>query len=647
MSKYSDKILCNDCKLNYVERDKFEKYGKCLSCLRRETMARTLGVEYVKYVDLPQSEKNRLAKLREKNNKRNAKKKLKVYRYSAKDIKKVDVFLNKLNYTNLSFIAVKFNVLYNKFIAYCNDKNKSIIDSVSFEEILRLNFEYKVANFKENKYVYKGGNFTDFVKYIENMPDEVDLDIEEEVKELKDDKQYNARANWVYTPEIINEIKSLASEEITPAELRAKIIANHPDLNITANNFNNVMFRHKIPHRITYTHREQNNKQVETTISEVEPTISEVESSVDNEKITSASVSNKIGTVKSTASTNCIELDEDGDPIRLKPIKAEVVSILDEAFKEKNCKNQYNYTVTDYINMLEMFDYLASNIDGLIKCRDTQFNIINNYQFDIVHEMENELAKEGDTYLQDKMYVMRDYRRYMEIDYVALKTLRPILKLIRGMIHPNNPNNLDDPKSISGCVKALKQTIQENAQPKFIPRVDVDMSKKYDWALNKNSIYKKAIKSSENVTKTNNKTNSEVVTPATVNKIKETINTVATTSNLQDELNSINKQLIDNDKVPEGLKPDDTEIRINASLKSLQSNIRLTKEQIKQGFDVYRVSCRISGGGFGVFKAWFKDYACVKEEIAKAFAQQEFARLKSENKGLLITEIECHKLNVN
>ena len=297
--------------------------------------------------------------------------------------------------------------------------------------------------------------------------------------------------------------------------------------------------------------------------------------------------------------------------------------------------------------MLEMFDYLASNIDGLIKCRDAQFNIINNYQFDIVHEMENELAKEGDTYLQDKMYVMRDYRRYMEIDYVALKTLRPVLKLIRGMIHPNNPNNLDDPKSISGCVKALKQTIQENAQPKFIPRVDVDMSKKYDWALNKNSIYKKAIKVSEEVNKVDTKSAPDTITPETVNKIKENINNTDATSNLQDELDNINKQLLGNDKVPEGLKSDDTEIRINASLKSLKSNIRLTKEQIKQGFDVYRVSCRISGGGFGVFKAWFKDYACVKEEIAMAFAQQEFAKLKSENKGLLITEIECHKLNVN
>ena len=29
-----------------------------------------------------------------------------------------------------------------------------------------------------------------------------------------------------------------------------------------------------------------------------------------------------------------------------------------------------------------------------------------------------------------------------------------------------------------------------------------------------------------------------------------------------------------------------------------------------------------------------------------AFAQQEFAKMKSENGQLLFTEIECHKLNV-
>ena len=72
----------------------------------------------------------------------------------------------------------------------------------------------------------------------------------------------------------------------------------------------------------------------------------------------------------------------------------------------------------------------------------------------------------------------------------------------------------------------------------------------------------------------------------------------------------------------------------------------LSKEEIDRGFKVYRVSCNISGGGYGAFKPWYKDYPCVNQEIAMSFAQQEFARMKASNSSLLFTDVKVHQLNV-
>lgn len=635
MNKRSNEILCKDCNENYINAERFKKFGVCLSCQRRMTMAKTHNFKYVPYKDLPQSEKDRLIKQRETNNrwarKKNAKlkaggdeKKLKELLSEMDKLPSeflVGKFLAKYDYDKLSSVCVKGSDLYNRFEKYCKKENYELIDVKDLYVILRDKYKYNRAVGPDGDYIYKG------------IPDEEVVDRLVTVYENSAKSETKLKRNQIYTPEIVDEIKATANENISVAELRQIFIDKYPDLNITASNFNNIIARHKIPHA-NRTYGKSNVVKEEIIINPVK--FDKIEE--DEVEIETQIVEEKPKHIIKQ------ELDEDGDPIRLQPIKQEVVSILDEKFKEKKCRNQFNYTVDDYINMLEMFEYLAGNIDGLIKCRDAQFNIVNDYQFDIVHEMENELAEEGNTYLQDKMYVMRDYRRYMEIDYKALKQLRPVLKLIRGMIHPSNPNNLDDPKSISGCLKALKQTISENAQPKFVPRVDVDMTKKYDWAMNKNSKYKKAVaqatsKQETSITETEQFLQSKL-SDETIKLNKEE------KYDLGKQLDDIDKQIKEDKPISKSIPIQDKSIKANASLKNMKSNVKLTEEQIKAGFGVYRVSCRISGGGFGVFRPWYKDYSCVKEEIAMAFAQQEFAKMKSENGQLLFTEIECHKLNV-
>lgn len=568
MNKRSNEILCKDCNENYINEERFKKFGVCLSCQRRMTMAKTHNFKYVPYKDLPQSEKDRLIKQRETNNRWAKKKNAKLK--AGGDEKKLKELLSEMDKLPPEFLIATSN----KISTMCKP-----------------------------------------------------------------------RENQIYTSEIVDEIKATANENISVSELRQIFINKYPDLNITASNFNNIISRHKIPHA-SRTYGKSSTAEEKIIVNPVKTNKLNTTNSDDKENLKFSAYidfNKMLEPPQNLQSKHIIkqELDEDGDPIRLQPIKQEVVSVLDEKFKEKKCRNQFNYTVDDYINMLEMFEYLAGNIDGLIKCRDAQFNIVNDYQFDIVHEMENELAEEGNTYLQDKMYVMRDYRRYMEIDYKALKQLRPVLKLIRGMIHPNN---LDDPKSISGCLKVLKQTISENAQPKFVPRVDVDMTKKYDWAMNKNSKYKKAVaqatsKQETSITETEQFLQSKL-SDETIKLNKEE------KYDLGKQLDDIDKQIKEDKPISKSIPIQDKSIKANASLKNMKSNVKLTEEQVRAGFGVYRVSCRISGGGFGVFRPWYKDYSCVKEEIAMAFAQQEFAKMKAENGQLLFTEIECHKLNV-
>lgn len=512
-NKSSKKMLCNDCGINYISKEQFEKNGKCLSCKRRETMARTQGKEYVKYIDLPQEEKDRLQKLRAK-------------------YKKSDTSKN----------------------SQTKDSNKNTVS-----------------------------------------------------------KSKSKRG--VYTPEVISKVATLASKDKSMPDLRKEVEALYPDLAITSGNFYHMAVSHGIPFKqvrnkkstvsedVTVVENESINKE-DTDVSEI---IITPEVEVVSEIPAVQTVSQPSRPIQSD--TVVEELDVDGDPIRLKAVKEEVISVLNEKYEQAGCANEFSYSVKDYVDFLNMLEYLANNIDNLIKNRDAQFNIINDYQFDIIHEMENELAKSGDTYLQDKMYVMRDFRRYMEMDFKALRTLRPLLKLIKVTVHPNNPNNLTDNKSIIGCLNVLNTVISQNAQPRFTPRVDMNLAKKYDWAYMRNSVYKK--NSAKNLDESNNVTDNEDI----ISNDKSTVKNV-----------SINKTRI-------------------KSGTDASTRLQLNDLEIKKGLSIFRVSCKISGGNYGVFSPWYKDYKCTSNEVALAWANQEFAIMRGKGNKILISDIDCHKIN--
>ena len=58
-------ILCPDCASTYISEKQYTKFGKCMSCYRREYMSKNNNVEYIKFVDLSDEEKVRITRQRE------------------------------------------------------------------------------------------------------------------------------------------------------------------------------------------------------------------------------------------------------------------------------------------------------------------------------------------------------------------------------------------------------------------------------------------------------------------------------------------------------------------------------------------------------------------------------------------------------
>lgn len=64
----------------------------------------------------------------------------------------------------------------------------------------------------------------------------------------------------------------------------------------------------------------------------------------------------------------------------------------------------------------------------------------------------------------------------------------------------------------------------------------------------------------------------------------------------------------------------------------------------KKCTSVYRVSCHISGAGYGVYTRWSQDYQVNSEEQALNKANKVLADLKTKKPGILITDLEAHEI---
>ena len=350
--------------------------------------------------------------------------------------------------------------------------------------------------------------------------------------------------NLIYTASMIDVIKDMANDNITVKDLMEKIKSIYPEKNINIGNFTNIIARHNIPHK----NRSKKNKSEEIIVNNI------TEEKLENNRYDNIQ-QNVLNYEK------YLQKEDLTDEERLEPIEEEVTTVLYNKFKKDNCYNEIPYTTDDYIKMLEMLLNINEQKNTIVRNGVAQHRIMDLYEDDIIHETENILLPKGNTYLQDKLHVLRNKRRALEYNGGDISIMREFLNTINM-------------SALKNTIKNLRQERESRVNFKYIPNVDETMIDKYNWCL---------------ATRENNyKALEPVVIPY-----------VTSTSN-----NKEPKQL-----------------------------------------NTYRVSCQLSGAGFGAFKSYYKDYQAISQDIALSYGEQELEKMKKEKPGILIQNINIHKIN--
>jgi hypothetical protein len=507
-------ILCPDCAIEYISAKRNKDFGKCISCQRREVRAKTTGTPYIKYKDLSEEEKVRLARQRE-------------------------------------------------------IKSKSAKST-------------RIANKKSKKEVTATTN-----------------------KTKKIEKRAPGRPQ-IYTPEIIEQMKTIANDTITPAELLDMLKSLYPDKNFTIGNIHNIILRNDIPHS---SRRGKRINIVKTDIkpeSVVDDTIDLDEDIIDDlEPIFNVNQLSDVESVEDVTANKDVQLSQTSSepidcstmkgkhqmndiPERFAPVKREIDEVLNKKFDSLGCNIDTDYTTDDYIKALEIVLYLKDNIDTITENRRNQQNIMNAYQSDIIHEFENVIADEGDTYLSDKMYILRQYRRYYKTDYTNVGYMKPLISTI-------------DRDSLEKTIDRLKRNKTFVDHPMFTPLIDTTMIDKYEWAQ-----------------------------PLKPTSTKAKISVVNYNPNGFNQTNSNNGRPV-------------TRVGVSANLPPTEQ----LNSKMRKALKIFRVSCRISGGGYGVFQNWYRDYECKNSKIALSYATNTLNQLASNKKGMVWTDLDVVELNVD
>ena len=279
----------------------------------------------------------------------------------------------------------------------------------------------------------------------------------------------------IYTEDVINTIKQYASPDLSVKELVNKLNGVFPDKNISGNNIYPILKVNNIPYKTIGFGKGQ-----KTNITNDEPVIilkrenniniPEVRLNVDKiitreEKEFMEQISNEPKQEKEFME----QISNEPKVNRYQKEEEEVTTVTENRFKKTNCYIDTHYTTQDYINVLQLLSVLSNGIDTYISKRVDQVDIMNMYQIELFHEIENEELPEGDTYFQDKGKVMRLHRRYIKEDLENLKVLKPLIESI-------------DKRKLNKAVKELEKLCEQRQNYTFIPLVDTDMVKKYTWA---------------------------------------------------------------------------------------------------------------------------------------------------------------------
>lgn len=381
-------------------------------------------------------------------------------------------------------------------------------------------------------------------------------DVEPQIK-----KRTSGRGSRIITAEIGDTITLLASKEMTIREVAEIVAKEYPTVNLNYDNVKGYITRYNLPHKKASrggSNRKNINVVEDISSDNKDAEMGFVDMSID--------ISDNELMYKET--TN--KVDVSSEPERFIPIRMEVNAELDNKYKELNCELPSIYQTEDYMNMLKILRYLATDYGNIIRIRRDQHDVANAYQDDIIHEQENVIANDGDTYLQDKLHILRTQRRYIEYDCNNVMLLKPFLETI----------NVDKLNEVLSNLEN-EETTRQN--PIYLPRVDRTQVDKYDWA--------QVAMADRKILVTNDRLNMQR-----------------------------------NYYKPKNTKSNDNK------------NIKKTEKRL------FRVSCLLSGGGYGAFTNWYRDYNVASSDIAYAFAVDELKRIEKE-KGVIHSDLSVHEIN--
>lgn len=269
--------------------------------------------------------------------------------------------------------------------------------------------------------------------------------------------------NIIYTPDMIQYIKNTFGDgtELTAGQIISILKKEYPGVSFTSDNLYRCFSRLNI--KYNKRDRKNNSNKLDSSVS-----TEEIDSTLAINTNSNKDIS--LDNINIDVKQNKVNTYNDDMITRLKPIYDEVNSVAESKFKELDCYIDKDIDTQTYINLLEMLLYLAQNYDKLNLARKNQHDIMTAYQSDVIHEQERILSKPGDTYLQDKLYVLRNKRRFYQYDSQNLNALKPFLQTV----------NIT---KLQLSLQYLKQNLDKREDMKFIPLVDAHMVDKYDWAI--------------------------------------------------------------------------------------------------------------------------------------------------------------------
>lgn len=387
----------------------------------------------------------------------------------------------------------------------CPDCKVSIIDIDSYNS-------GQVCNSCKHRKIWSNKKGVPYIKYKDLSQNEQDKLLRRKLtgqsyykrKKEKDDSdknlnyQINSSSEVVkkhnttrkFKPEVYKYIKDIASESLSVRELREKILEKFPEIEneLTYIFLHKTIYAKKLPFRRLTDEEKSNifaearskvNKDLNTDINKVKDIINNNTNTLINEvdniydKNNFIDDSNVVTISEISGITS--KVTEYKEEYRFEPIINEVKEVLNKKFKEVGCEIGYDFSVEDYIDAFKVLRFLINNFTTIVQKRNDQYDIANNYQTDVVHEMENEISAPGDTYMQDKCHVLRNIRRGYELDVNCIN----IMKLFLVSMSKRSAELTD-------IIDKLEKIKNRKDDPKYVPNVDDSMISKYKWAQSTN-----------------------------------------------------------------------------------------------------------------------------------------------------------------